>query len=429
MKDRNKALGIAVMFAVIVLGFTACAHFISREYGDFLWRLEGNHVTITGYNGPGGTVEIPAQINGRPVGFIGAGAFENSNLTSVTIPNSVIVIRTSAFRGNNLTSITIPNSVGVIGDGAFANNQLTSVTIGNSVADIGNAAFANNQLTSVTISNSVTHIRDLAFANNQLTSVTKPASASMWGPNVFRGNPSDITINRVGTAAHGATPAAQTHGVYGNFHWTTAHRRTEHNRRTNELTITGHRRQSETVIIPAVINGRHVRIIGNSAFARSQLTSVTIPDSVTIIEYTAFARNQLTSVTIPNSVTTIGRWAFENNQLTSVTIPNSVRYIGIYAFLNNQLTSVVILDGVTSIRDGAFLNNQLTNITIPNSVSHIGSRAFAGNQLTRVTIGGNVGIAYNAFPGGLAAAYEVTGRTAGTFTRPNITSTNWTWQP
>jgi hypothetical protein len=61
-----------------------------------------------------------------------------------------------------------------------------------------------------------------------------------------------------------------------------------------------------------------------NAFSNNQLTSVTIPDSVTSIEPGTFFGNQLTSVTIPNSVTTIEADAFSDNQLTSLTIGANV---------------------------------------------------------------------------------------------------------
>ena len=112
------------------------------------------------------------------------------------------------------------------------------------------------------------------------------------------------------------------------------------------------------------------------SFSRKDLTSVTIPDSVTTIEFSAFSDNQLTSVTIGNSVTTIERSAFSNNQLTSVTIPNSVTTIGEGAFSYNQLTSVTIGSGVQYIGNSAFYkdsssNPNLSSITINRSCSDI----------------------------------------------------------
>ena len=124
-----------------------------------------------------------------------------------------------------------------------------------------------------------------------------------------------------------------------------------------------------------------VTTIGNN-----NLTSVTIPESVTTIGQGAFSDNILTSVIIPNSVTTIGEYAFSNNNLTSVIIPETVIEIGNYAFFHNQLPSVTIPESVTIIGQGAFSKNKLTSVTIPNSVTTIGNYAFSKNNLTSVTI-------------------------------------------
>jgi hypothetical protein len=78
-----------------------------------------------------GAVVIPATNEGRTVNAIYASGFrDNTNITSVIIPNSVIEIRTRAFSGcTGLTSITIPASNVNILAGAFENcTNLTSVT-------------------------------------------------------------------------------------------------------------------------------------------------------------------------------------------------------------------------------------------------------------------------------------------------------------
>ena len=107
---------------------------------------------------------------------IGEYAFEEcSNLTSITIPNSVTSIGSYAFSGcSGLTSVTIPNSVTFISSYAFSYcSGLTSVTIPNSVTSIGDDAFWGcSGLTSITIPNSVTSIGMYAFSgtgwyNNQ----------------------------------------------------------------------------------------------------------------------------------------------------------------------------------------------------------------------------------------------------------------------
>ena len=136
--------------------------------------------------------QLTSVIIPNSVTTIGNNAFENNQLTSVIIPNSVTSIGNNAFRNNQLTSINIPNSVTSINDGAFIDNRLISVNIPNSVTTIGNYAFRNNQLTSVIIPNSVTTIGSYAFNDNKLTEVKIPknctiqASSFDAGVNIIR---------------------------------------------------------------------------------------------------------------------------------------------------------------------------------------------------------------------------------------------------
>ena len=86
--------------------------------------------------------------------------------TSFTIPDGVASIGAEAFYGcTNLTSVTIPDSVTSIGSLAFYGcTNLTSVTIPDKVTYIGESAFYDcKNLTSITIPDSVTSIGWLAF--------------------------------------------------------------------------------------------------------------------------------------------------------------------------------------------------------------------------------------------------------------------------
>ena len=115
--------------------------------------------------------------------------------------------------------------------------------------------------------------------------------------------------------------------------------------------------------------------------------------NVTSIGSDAFGYDtDVTSVTIPNSVTSIGNLAFSGCGLSSVTIPGSVISMGKNAFSYcKSLTSLSILDGVTSIGEKAFEGcSGLTTIIIPNSVISIGDYAFFMCKLKTITISANV---------------------------------------
>ena len=138
-----------------------------------------------------------------------------------------------------------------------------------------------------------------------------------------------------------------------------------------------------------------VTSIGDWAFNKYRMVSVTIPNSVTSIGKGAFCGCiSLKSITIPNSVTSIEDNAFDGcSRLTSVTIGNSVTSIGNYAFYScSRLTSVTIGNSVTSIGAGAFSEcSSLTSVTIPNSMTSIGKGAFEKcSRLTSVTIPNSV---------------------------------------
>ena len=107
----------------------------------------------------------------------------------------------------------------------------------------------------------------------------------------------------------------------------------------------------EIVVIPDT-----VQRIGSSAFSKTGIKELTLPEGVDIEDSAFNECTSLTSVTIPDSVTSIGDYAFKYcTGLTSITIPDSVTSIGDSAFMGcTSLTSVTIGSGVTSIGDAGF---------------------------------------------------------------------------
>ena len=175
-----------------------------------------------------GDIVIPSTIiysnETYTVTAIGEKAFNNCrNLTSITIPHSVVEIDCTFYGCDKLEEINvdenntkylsidgvlytkdkttllrhpagkdnsyaIPNSVTNIGDNAFYScSKLESITIPNSVTSIGDYAFGSCAFESIIIPNSVTYIGSNAFhycAN--LTAITIPNSITNIGNSAFR---------------------------------------------------------------------------------------------------------------------------------------------------------------------------------------------------------------------------------------------------
>lgn len=94
-----------------------------------------------------------------------------------------------------------------------------------------------------------------------------------------------------------------------------------------------------------------------NATVSKEVTSVNIPEGVTIIAYASFENcTSLESITIPDSVTSIENSAFDGcSSLTSIWIPDGVTQISAYLLcLCTSLKSIVIPDSVTSIKPHAF---------------------------------------------------------------------------
>ena len=202
----------------------------------------------------------------------------------------------------------------------------------------------------------------------------------------------------------------------------------------DEATVTsGSITYSGVLAIPSSFNynGRTYQVtsIGDHAFSsRTDLISVTIPESVISIDVGAFSGcSGLTTISIPNSVTIVCDGAFSGcSRLSSVTIGSGLTSLGTGVFNNCvELSSIkvkaenkcfdshnncnaiietssnkliagcnktVIPNDVTSIEFNAFYGcSRLNSITIPNSVKFIGHHAFYGcSGLTSINIPDNV---------------------------------------
>ena len=124
--------------------------------------------------------------------FIGHSAFHGlSNLTSVTLPDSLTFLGDGCFADTNLSDIVIPGSVKIGGDGAFdACQNLKSITLKDGMEEIGSKMFRNNSsLTRIAWpESSLKRIDSQAFAYcTSLQEVSLPSSVMELGSGVFQG--------------------------------------------------------------------------------------------------------------------------------------------------------------------------------------------------------------------------------------------------
>lgn len=160
----------------------------------------------------------------------------------------------------------------------------------------------------------------------------------------------------------------------------------------------------ERIIIPETYQNEPVTAIGDSAFARKQITYVSIPDNVTSIGLNSFNNaSTLKEVKIrtTSKLTTIGNNAFSgNSMLESIYLPATLESIGSSAFNNaSSLNSIVVaLENENYYSAGNNLIETSTQIlirgsntsTIPNGVKIIGSAAFRRSSLTSIFIPSSV---------------------------------------
>ena len=135
-------------------------------YENFEYSDDGDSITITKYNGSSSSVEVPSEIDGKPVTVIGYGAFQGkNNMTNIKLPEGIISIGDFAFDGcQRLSAITFPQTLETIGGRAFsACTSLKSISIPASVKSIGGAAFQNCALTSVEFSEGIEVIGGWSF--------------------------------------------------------------------------------------------------------------------------------------------------------------------------------------------------------------------------------------------------------------------------
>ncbi|MBT4761168.1 MAG: leucine-rich repeat domain-containing protein [Bdellovibrionaceae bacterium] len=100
---------------------------------------------------------------------------------------------------------------------------------------------------------------------------------------------------------------------------------------------------TKDVSIPSHINGKRVTTIGYKALNELGLTSLKLPNTITLIEGYACSQNNIKDLVIPSSVIFIGYGAFLNNpQLSKLTLSGQLKVISNRAFRDTNLSTIEV---------------------------------------------------------------------------------------
>ena len=360
----------------------------SIEYGAFYGCASLQKVTFSGENN---------------LQIINQNAFEGCDLQGTLDLSAACVISDYAFAGNTgLEGVITSDSLLSIGQYAFAGcKSLSEVTIEAPKVKYGAYAFTKCEaLTSFYVNASVLP-EGMFYECKSLESVTIGPDVNDIGEFAFRDTAVKMLEVQSGNQAYkvqsadyilsadGKTLVAVAPTLRGEF--------TEANAGGADITVIGKGAFSHNTKITSV-NLPDVTVIGEYGLASNKnLTAVKFGKLTDVGEY-AFFETGITELPDFTAETKIGKYAFSFSKLTSVTVPDGMTVAeGVFSECMD-LETVVIGDNVT-LEQYAFSMNK-DNIFEVRSYDENGEKYFYyafSSALTNLTIGDNAVIGDNAF--------------------------------
>lgn len=255
--------------------------------------------------------------DGSGVTLIGDHAFKScTNLKTIeNIPSTLTEIKKWCFEESGLESIDLSNTnVTIMQDGVFYNNKsLTSIQLPNKLENFWDNAFNGcTSLNNIVMPSTVVGIYNNVFNScTSLSNVKFNDRYTTLGHHVFKNCPLAAvtfpkTLNSIGEYAFEGT-----------------------NLKTVDLSNT------------------QIKKLPNGSFYNcQQLNDVKLPIELTDIGECAFYRSAIASITFPSSLQKIDAWAFQYTQLTNVVIPTKTGHIGDGAFSDNANLKTVVVNGL-----------------------------------------------------------------------------------
>lgn len=155
------------------------------------------------YEGPGGKVVIPGEIEGVPVTRIGSYVFYYKGITDIVFPASANSIGEYSFSGNNIRSLVLPDTILSVEVGAFASAGIETLVLSKALEVISTYSFADNKMTTLTIPSGVQTIGVGAFENCNILDIEFPETLESIRSNAFRRNQLSTVVLPTGVVTIG----------------------------------------------------------------------------------------------------------------------------------------------------------------------------------------------------------------------------------
>lgn len=314
---------------LLLLLLASCGGKAEYGTGELEYAESKDYYTVKGLGTYTGTVvEIPSEYKGKTVRSIGTGAFKDTDVTKVILPDSITTINAEAFK--NCTSLTevlsSSKKIATVARDAFKNTPFLEDGIKeHGVFYLGNVllgvdtdyegelrlkdgtyatayyAMADcTKLTALTLPEGMFHFGKYALMDcSSLESVTFEGGIGYIGEGVFYGCRSLKGVTLKGSC-----------------------------------TSIGPRAFAYCTSLASVTLGTKTNILDKSAFAHcTSLTSITLPETMKTLADEAFLHcTSLAQINFPEALTQIGHKCFKGcTSLTVPTLSESVS-VGVLAF-------------------------------------------------------------------------------------------------
>lgn len=310
--------------------------------------------------------------------------YKGTPSSTITVKGGVVSIAAGAFEGMDITSVSIPASVSNIGFGAFKDTKLTSITLaflGESADSeknnyfgfiFGDATLAENggnvpaTLKTVILNDSCTTIADRAFYGcTTIEKIEIGTGVSSIAKNAFFSCPALKTITV------GASNDA--YQVSGGLLYNKA--------------------GTELIAVPQAITGEitllNITKIDEHQFADcTGITKITLPATLTSIAKDAFnGATKLTFAGFPSDLSYVGYGAFDGTAWYAAQANGLIKTGKVLYRVKGAMANVSVPAGVVYITEGAFEETGATVISLPNTVESVGIGIFRGcDALTTLTL-------------------------------------------